>query len=115
MKFISIFWPDQSALAAHPPSEKEFMQMGQLIDEMKRKGVLVDTGGVMAEGTSFRVQRTGAKVSVTDGPFAEAKEVIGGFALLRVQSKDEAISLTRRFLDCAGDGISELHEVSEMP
>ena len=64
-------------------------------------------------GTSLRVQRADGKITVTDGPFAETKELVGGFAVFKVNTKDEAIALTRRFLEIAGDGMSELHEVSE--
>ena len=53
------------------------------------------------------------KVTVTDGPFTETKEVIGGFALIDVKSKDEAIEWTRRFLDVAGDGESEVRQLNE--
>jgi len=88
--------------------------MGRLIGEMMNAGVLLDTGGVMQDGESFRMRRAGASVSLTDGPFTESKEVIGGFAVLQVQSKDEATAWTRRFLECAGDGLVELHEVSEL-
>jgi hypothetical protein len=51
-------------------------------------------------------------VSVTDGPFSESKEVVGGFAVLNVASKEEAIAWTRRFLALTGDGITELFEVT---
>ena len=88
--------------------------MGRLINELMSEGVLLDTGGVSDGGSSLRVQRAGGKVSVTDGPFTETKEIVGGFAIFKVNSKDEAIALTRRFLEIAGDGMSELHEVSEI-
>jgi len=112
MKFVSIFTVSQAAWAA-PASEKEMAEMGKLIGDMHSAGVLIDTGGVMSDGAGFRVRRENSKISVTDGPFTEAKEVIGGFALLRVDSKDEAIAWTRRFLECAGEGTAELHEVTE--
>jgi hypothetical protein len=115
MKFVSIFKSDPAALAGGPPDEQQDAAMGQLIDEMRRAGVLVDTGGVVPSGTSLRVRRNGSSVTTTDGPFTETKELVGGFAVLNVQSKDEALSWTRRFLDIAGDGVAELHEVSEFP
>jgi hypothetical protein len=61
------------------------------------------------------VRRTNGEITVTDGPFTEAKEVIGGFALIRADSKDEAIELARRFLEVAGDGESEIRELYEAP
>jgi len=62
-----------------------------------------------------RVRSDGGKVTVTDGPFTEAKEVVGGFALIKADSKEEAIQLTRDFLKVAGDGECELRQLYEMP
>ena len=61
------------------------------------------------------MRRAGGKITVTDGPFSEAKEVIGGFAIIEADSKDEAIALTKRFLDVAGDGESEIRQLYEVP
>ena len=112
MKFVSIWKPDPAVWAAEP-DEQQMAAMGQLIGELMSAGVLLDTGGVSDGGSSLRVQRAGGKTTVTDGPFAESKELVGGFAIFKVNSKDEAVALTRRFLDIAGDGTSELHEVGE--
>jgi hypothetical protein len=112
VKFISIWKPDPKAWNAQP-DEKQMAAMGQLIGEMMSSGVLLDTGGVSDGGSSLRVQRTGGTFAVTDGPFTETKELVGGFAIFKVNSKEEAVALTRRFLEIAGDGISELHEVGE--
>jgi hypothetical protein len=113
MKFVSIWKPDRPVWTAEP-DEEHMVAMGQLIEELMSAGVLLDTGGVSDGGSSLRVQRSDGMVTVTDGPFAETKEVVGGFAIFKVNSKDEAIALTRRFLEIAGDGTSELHEVSEI-
>jgi hypothetical protein len=112
MKFVSIWKPDPSVWTAEP-DEEHMVAMGRLIEELMSTGVLLDTGGVSDGGRSLRVRRSDGNVTVTDGPFAETKEVVGGFAIFKVNSKDEAIELTRRFLAIAGDGTSELHEVSE--
>ena len=112
MKFVSIWKPDASACAASP-SQQEMAAMGQLINEMMQAGVLMDTGGVMNGGLSLRVRRDGDKVTVTDGPFTESKEVIGGYAVFKVNSKDEAVEWTRRFIALAGSGTAELHELGE--
>ena len=113
MKFVSIWKPDPTVWAA-APDEQQMAAMGQLIGELMSEGVLLDTGGVSDGGSSVRGRRAAGQVTVTDGPFTESKELVGGFAILKVDSKDEAIALTRRFLDIAGDGMSELHEVSEL-
>jgi hypothetical protein len=112
MKFVSIWKPDRAVWTAEP-NEEHMVAMGRLIEELMSAGVLLDTGGVSDGGTSLRVQRSDGTFTVTDGPFAETKELVGGFAIFKVNSKDEAIVLTRRFLEIAGDGTSELHEVSE--
>jgi hypothetical protein len=113
MKFVSIWKPDPSVWTAEP-DEKQMAAMGELIGELMSAGVLLDTGGVSDGGSSLRVKLAGGQVTVTDGPFAETKEVVGGFAIFKVNSREEAVALTRRFLAIAGDGMSELHEVSEI-
>ena len=66
--------------------------------------------------TGVRVHRSAdGKVAVTDGPFAEAKEVIGGYAVLEAKSKEEVVRLTKRFLDVAGQGTCEIYALYEMP
>jgi hypothetical protein len=64
-------------------------------------------------GQSLRVRRTGNNVSVTDGPFTESKEVVGGCCVFDVASRDEAIEWSRRFLELVGDGVTEMHEIGE--
>jgi hypothetical protein len=86
--------------------------MGALIEDLRKKGNLIETGGAMDGMLELKYERKNGKTTVTDGPFAEAKEVVGGFALLEVADRDEALELTRQFLDVAGDGTCYLHEVS---
>jgi hypothetical protein len=112
VKFVSIFKLDPAQMSSGGPTEEDMATMGALINEMRAAGVLVDTGGVMPTSVSMRIRRDGENVSVTDGPFSESKEVVGGFAVLNVASKEEAIAWTRRFLALTGDGITELFEVT---
>jgi hypothetical protein len=114
MRFVSIWKPDPSALHTGPTQE-QMAAMGELIGEMTSAGVLVDTGGVAPTGMSLRVRRSGSQVTVTDGPFAEAKEVIGGYAVMDVKSKEELIAWTRRFIEVAGEGVAEIIEVTGPP
>jgi hypothetical protein len=91
-------------------------EMGQLIDEMVKAGVLLSTEGCQPSSKGARVRLSNGKVTVTDGPFTESKELIAGFALIQVASKDEAVAWTKRFLEVAGDGESEirlLHEAAD--
>jgi hypothetical protein len=92
-----------------PPDEQLYADMGRLIEEMTRAGVLLATGGLDPVGT--RIRSSGGKITVTDGPFAEAKETIVSFALIEVRSKEEAVELSRRFWAVAGDGEGEIRQV----
>ena len=113
MRFISIFTHEPTN---RPPTEAEMATMGKLIEEGMKAGWLIATEGVNFGSTGVRLQKKqGGKVVVTDGPFAETKEVIGGYALLKAATKDEVVELTRRFLDVVGQGTSEIHQLYEMP
>lgn len=102
MRFLSMIRVDESR--AQKPSAELMADMGRLMDELTKAGVLIDTAGLAptSEGVRVRLAR-GGRIAVTDGPFAESKEVIGGYAIFEVASKDEAIALTRRFLEVHGD------------
>jgi hypothetical protein len=102
MKFLSMIRVDESSGQA--PSEQLMHDMGLLIDELTRAGKLVSTAGLRPTREGARVRlRKGGRLSVVDGPFAETKEVIGGFAILEADSMQEALELTRRFLHVHGD------------
>jgi hypothetical protein len=95
--------------AGDPPDEKMMTEMGRLVEELSRAGVLLATGGLGQEGT--RITSKGGKITVTDGPFTEAKEAIISFALIDVRSKEEAIELARRFWQISGNGESAIRQV----
>jgi hypothetical protein len=108
MKFLSIYIPDPKAAGTHRANMDE---MGKFVAESFKSGVLVSTGGLVRGAA--RVRSAGGKITVTDGPFAESKELVAGYAILEVKSKEEAIDLGRRFIQIAGDGESELHQIME--
>jgi len=83
-------------------------QMGALIEEMKQKGVLIETGGWDPHGPSTMLTYRSGVTSVTDGPHTETKELIAGFAIVEVPSYDEAIVWSKKFLQIAGEGTTEL-------
>lgn len=91
------------------PDAKLFAEMAKFIEEMTAAGVLLATGGLEAGGV--RLTSVGDEITVTDGPFAEAKEAAAGFALVEVRSKEEAIELGRRFRKIVGDGVSVIQQV----
>lgn len=92
-----------------PPDEALYAEMARYVEEMTAAGILLSTGGLEPGGT--RVTSVGDEISVVDGPFAEAKEAVGGFALVEVSSKEEAIELVRRFRKIVGDGVSVIQQV----
>ena len=113
MRFISIFTHEPTT---RPPTEAEMAAMGKLVEEGMKAGWLIATEGVSFGGTAVRVHKASSgKVTVTDGPFAETKEAIGGYALLRAASRDEVVALTRGFLNAVGQGTCEIHQLYEMP
>ncbi|GIG61904.1 hypothetical protein Lfu02_62760 [Longispora fulva] len=91
------------------PDEKLFAEMAAFIEEMSAAGILLATGGL--DGSGYRMTAVGDEITVTDGPFAEAKEAFGGFALVEVRSKEEVLELGRRFLKIVGDGESVIQQV----
>lgn len=105
MRFLMITNPSEGAPV--PPSTEALAKLGQLVQEMTAAGKLVDTGGMQFPSTGTKVQYEGGKFTVMDGPFAESKEVIAGYAILEVGSKDEALELSRRFYQTMGDGAGE--------
>jgi len=112
MRFLAIYRCKETGV---PPSPENMAAMGQLIQEMASAGVLLATEGCLPSSKGARVRISGDKFTVTDGPFTETKEVVGGFALFQVKSKEEAINWTKRFLKLAGDGESEIREIYETP
>ena len=111
MKFLSIY---KTAERGVPPSQEEMAKMGKLVEEGMKAGFLLATEGCQPSALGARVRISGGKLTVTDGPFAEAKEVVGGFALLSANSKKEAIELVKNFLQVTGhDGECELRQIYE--
>ena len=96
MRFLSMIRVNERA--AQAPSEQLMLDMGLLIEEMSKKGVLVRTAGLRPTAEGKRVRLTAGQLSTVDGPFTETKEVIGGFAILEAASMQEAVEHTRRFL-----------------
>jgi hypothetical protein len=112
MRYLSIF---KTVERNAPPSQEEMAAMGKLIEEGMKAGWLVATEGCLPTSLGARVRMSDGKLSVTDGPFAEAKEVVGGFAILRANSKEEVIQLAKNFLKVAGNGECELRQIYETP
>ena len=101
MRFLSMVRVSETT--GQVPSERLMADMGKLIEEFTAKGALVETAGLRPTSEGVRLRNNHGKFSRTDGPFTEAREVIGGYAILKADSMDEAIALTQRFLEVHGE------------
>jgi hypothetical protein len=110
MRFLSIY---KTVERSTPPSPEEMATMGAFVEEAIASGAVLATEGCLPTAAGARIRRDGDTVTVTDGPFTEAKEVIGGFALLQADSLEEAIEMGRRFIAVAGDGECEIRQLYE--
>ena len=110
MRFLSIY---KNVERNTPPSTEEMAAMGKVVEQGFKEGWLLATEGCMPTRFGARVRRDGTNISVTDGPFTEAKEVVGGFAILKANSKEEAIQMAKDFLKFAGEGECELRQIYE--
>jgi hypothetical protein len=117
MRFMMIYKPADTTdmEAGVPPTQDEIAKMGKFIEEMAKSGVLLATDGLQPSSKGARVRLSGGKLTVTDGPFTETKELIAGFAIVQVKSKAEVIELAGRFLKLAGDGESEIRLMHDSP
>jgi hypothetical protein len=114
MRFMTIYKPGRDDDG--PPTEKEMAAVGKLIEEMAKDGTLLSTDGLQPSkhGSRVRINADG-KFTVTDGPFTETKELVGGYAIINVKSRDEAVELTKRFLSAMGHGESEIRLMQDAP
>jgi hypothetical protein len=103
MQFLTFYTPAPGAHSG-PPSKEYMDQMNKLIEESMKSGEPIATGGLTPLQHGARVVQTSGDVTITDGPYIESTEIIGGFALLEVPSKEAAIESSKRFLKIAGDG-----------
>jgi hypothetical protein len=110
MKFLSIYKTKETGV---PPTAEEMARMGKLIEDGMKAGYLLAVEGCLPSASGARVRLSTGKVSVTDGPFTEAKEVVGGLAILQAASKEEAVERVKQFLTVAGDGECELRQLYE--
>lgn len=100
MRFLSLVCTQETG---QQPSERLMREMGALMADMTRQGKLIATAGLAPTSKGLRMRSNHGKITVTDGPFAETKEVVGGYAIMEAGSLEEAKALTRRFLEVHGD------------
>ena len=114
MRFISMV----KAAEGGPPSPELMAAIGKLAQEMAQSGVLIEMSGLAPSAKGARIRLSRGALTVVDGPFTESKELVGGYAVLRVGSKAEALELGRRFVQVHADIMGPEHvmelEIREM-
>ncbi len=98
MRYLTFIRHSES-YRAQPPPAALMEAMGKFVERSFKDGTLVDTGGLLPSKDGVRVRLHGGKITVTDGPFSETKEIIGGWAILNVSSKEEALRVATEFME----------------
>jgi hypothetical protein len=98
MKYLTFIRHSEKHREAGPPAAL-MDAMGKFVQKSFKEGVLVDTGGLLPSKDGVRVRLEAGKITVTDGPFSETKEVIGGWAILKTETKAEAIRIATEFME----------------
>ena len=113
MRFMMIVKSSKDCEAGKMPSEELLATMGKYNEELMKAGVLVDLSGLQPTSKGARVKFSGGKITVIDGPFAETKELIGGYWIIQVKSKEEAIEWAKRIPVQEGDNEEREIEVRQ--
>src|SRR3954451_4182984 len=115
MRFMIIRKADRDTEAGVMPSEELLAAMGAYMEEMGKAGILLGGEGLQPSAKGVRVQFANGKPTVIDGPFAETKELIAGYSLIQVRSREEAIDWARRWpaVDANGEAVLEIRQLSE--
>jgi hypothetical protein len=109
MRFMAIWKATKDHEAGKPPSPELMAAMGRHSQELQRAGKFEFGGGLLPSAQGHRVTMTNGKVTVTDGPFTESKEVVGGFSIVHFASHDEVIASARRVMQIhAENGVADL-------
>jgi hypothetical protein len=108
MRFMIIVKATQQTEAGVMPTEEQLAEMGAYHEELARAGVLVDGSGLRPSSEGWRIRYSGDRRTVVDGPFTEVKELIAGYTIIDVKSREEALEWTRRFPNPAFGGECEI-------
>ena len=110
MKFFGYTLGDPNTPAG-PPNQAMYERMGAFVEEATKAGVVLATGGLVPPDEGTKIKYSGGQYTILDGPFTEAKELVGGWALMECRDKDEAVEWTKRFLAIVGEGESTIRQV----
>jgi hypothetical protein len=112
MRYFCLFKPDTTMA---PPTPERIEAINKYIADSYADGSLITTDGFAPSPKDVRVRLSGGKLTVTDGPFVEAKELVGGYAIMEASSREAIIAMAKRFLEVVGGGESEVHELAPVP
>ncbi len=104
MRFLGYTLSDESAMPTEPAPPELYEQMGRFVEEATKAGVIVATGGLAPTAAGAKISLKDGKYTVLDGPFVEAKEIVGGWALMECRDLSEAVEWSKRFLGVLGEG-----------
>lgn len=114
MRFMIIVKATADSEAGVMPGENLMAEMAKYHEELQKAGVLLDGSGLQPSSKAWRIRYSGDKRTLVDGPFTETKELIAGYTLIQVKSREEALEWTRRFPNPAGDGKAGEIEVRQL-
>ena len=112
MRFLGYTLASEADLPSEPPRPELYEEMGKFVEEATKAGIVVATGGIAPTSEGVIVTLKNGDFSVLDGPFTEAKELVGGWCLMECRDKDEAVEWTKRFLTVLGEGECRVRPVS---
>lgn len=112
MRFLGYTLANEAELPTEPPPPELYERMGRFVEEATKSGVIVATGGIAPTSEGARISLKDGEYTVLDGPFAEAKELVGGWALMECRDLAEAVEWSKRFLGVLGEGEVRVRPVS---
>ncbi len=112
MRVLALWYPDSDISA---PSDEKMAIMGAFMHEALEAGVLLETGGWDPGAPATVITRKKGNIVVKDGPYTEAKEIIGGYAVMRFDSQKDLVEWSTRFVNIAGDGRSVIRAIADEP
>lgn len=115
MRFMIIVKANEDSETGVMPTEEMLDEMGRFHEELAKAGVLLDASGLHPTKEGWRITWSGGKKSVVDGPFAETKELVAGYSIIQVRSREEALQWTKRFPNPGlHDGTIEVRQLFEL-
>ena len=115
MRFLVMGMATKEAEGGPPPTPEAFAAMQKYNEELAKAGILLAAEGLTATSQGARVKFSGDNITVIDGPFTEAKELVAGFVILKVKSKEEAIDLVKRAPRISnGESVVEIRKLMDV-